>query len=114
MRWSKSKFRAGGTNGSIFSLIAATLGAGTLSFPYAMSVNGIIFGTLLIFIGALVSYYTGTLIVKSAVYTECTRYEDIALKLYGRRCKVITSILNVLCLMGFIMTYIVYIKTMTP
>ena len=33
----KRKFRAGGTAGSVFSLIAATLGAGTITFPYAVS-----------------------------------------------------------------------------
>ena len=58
------KFRAGGTSGSVFSLIAATLGAGTLSFAYAMMMNGIALGTILVLIGAGFSYYTGMLIVK--------------------------------------------------
>ena len=60
----KRKFRAGGTSGSIFSLIAATLGAGTLTFSYAMMMNGIALGTVLILIGASFSYYTGMLLVK--------------------------------------------------
>ena len=36
IRYGQRKFRAGGTSGSVFSLIAATLGSGTISFPYAV------------------------------------------------------------------------------
>jgi len=50
------------------------------------------------------------LIVKVSNTTQCNRYEDFAQKLYGSRCRWITSLLNLLCLMGFIMSYIVYIK----
>ena len=63
VRYTQRKFRAGGTSGSIFSLIAATLGAGTLTFPYAVKENGVIFGTFLILFGAMISYYTGMLLV---------------------------------------------------
>lgn len=66
VRYGRRKFRAGGTSGSVFSLIAATLGSGTISFPYAVMMNGYILGPLLIIMGACISYYTGMLIVKSA------------------------------------------------
>ena len=36
VRYTQRKFRAGGTSGSIFSLVAATLGSGTISFAYAV------------------------------------------------------------------------------
>ena len=65
----KRKFRPGGTSGSVFSLIAATLGAGTLTFAYAMMMNGIALGTILILIGASFSYYTGMLLVKVSTTT---------------------------------------------
>ena len=108
------KFRAGGTSGSIFSLIAATLGSGTISFAYAIQQNGIILGIMLIILGASISYYTGMLLVKVSNKTQCNRYEDFAQKLYGSRCRSITSGLNLACLMGFITSYIVYIKSMLP
>ena len=54
------------------------------------------------------------LLVKVSNSTKCNRYEDFAQKLYGNRCKTITSILNLACLMGFITSYIVYIKSMLP
>ena len=57
------KFRAGGLKGSIFNLMAACLGAGILTLPYTVYANGMILGPLLILIAALLSYYTGYLLV---------------------------------------------------
>lgn len=90
--------------------MAATLGAGTLSFPYAISENGMIWGTILIIIGAAVSIYTGMLLVIVSNYTKSHRYEDYALKLYGKKMSLATSIMNLLCLMSFIMSYIVIVS----
>jgi len=107
-------FRAGGPLGSVLSLIAATLGAGTISFGYAVMKNGYILGPLLIIFGAFLSYYTGMLIVKCSELTGRTRYEDIALKIYGPRAARITSILNLICLIGFEISYIVFVSKAVP
>lgn len=45
-------------------MIAATMGAGTLTIPYIVALTGAIFGPFLIILGALVSYYTGMLLVR--------------------------------------------------
>ena len=110
VRFTQRKFRAGGTSGSIFSLVAATLGAGTLTFGYAIKENGIAWGTFLIVFGAAISYYTGMLLVLASTHTNRHRYEDIALALYGKRFATFTSVMNLLCLMAFIMSYIVYVS----
>ena len=114
VRYGQRKFRAGGTSGSVFSLIAATLGSGTLTFPYAVMMNGYILGPIFIILGACISYYTGMLIVKCSEITGRTRYEDIALVVYGKKAARITSYLNLICLIGFTFSYIVYIKTAIP
>lgn len=114
VRYGQRKFRAGGTSGSIFSLIAATLGSGTISFSYVVMKLGFILGPILIVCGALISYYTGMLIVKAAAHTGRTRYEDIALVLYGPKWSRVTSFLNLVCLCGFITSYICYIKKAIP
>jgi len=110
VRFGQRKFRAGGTSGSVFSLVAVTLGSGTLSFPYVVEQNGYILGPLLIIIGALISYYTGMLIVKCAEATGRTRYEDIALQIYGPRAARWTSIANLVCLIGLTFSYVTYVK----
>ena len=76
--------------------------------------NGYIFGPILIILGALVSYYTGMLIVKCAEKTDRTRYEDIALVIYGKRAARFTSILNLVCLISFTFSYITYVKVAIP
>jgi hypothetical protein len=45
--------------------------------------NGFVLGPLIVTLGALLSYYTSMLLVKSADFTGKVRYEDIALQLYG-------------------------------
>ena len=62
-QYAAKKFRAGGLKGSIFNLMAACLGAGILTIPYTMYANGMVLGSLLIIIAALLSYYTGYLLV---------------------------------------------------
>ena len=62
--------------------------------------------------GAVISYYTGMLLVTASTITNRHRYEDIADALYGKKFATVTSILNILCLMGFIMSYIVYVRNL--
>jgi hypothetical protein len=64
--------------GSIFSLIAATVGSGNITLAYSVMKNGYILGTGLIILGALLSYYTSMLLIKSSDYTKKIRYDDIA------------------------------------
>jgi hypothetical protein len=56
-RYVKRKFKAGGIKGSIFSLITAILGAGTVSLPYLGASTGIGLSAILIIFGALLSYF---------------------------------------------------------
>ena len=112
--YGKKVFRAGGLFGSVFSLVAATVGSGNITLAYAIMKNGYILGPMVVTMGALLSYYTGMLLVKSAEFTGRTRYEDIALQLYGPLASTVTSILCLLCLIGFSFSFIVYIKTSLP
>ena len=76
-------FKSGGIPSSIFSLVANTLGTGILGLPYCVMMNGYILGPILIIIGAYFSYYTAMLIVKCSEVSKGSRYEDIALYIYG-------------------------------
>ena len=105
--------RPGGESSSVFSLIAATVGGGTLAFPYAIWLNGIAFGTFLILLGAVISCYSGLLIVKASNFTGKHRYEDMAQVLYGKKFSIMTSLCNLICLMGFVMSFIVYVSIIT-
>ena len=59
----KSFFAPGSINTSVFTLVAATAGAGTITMPYVICVSGIGLGTILTIVGACLSHYTGNLLV---------------------------------------------------
>jgi len=54
---------AGSINSSTLNLVAATMGAGTITMPYIISLTGIAFGSFLIIVGAILSNYSGMLLV---------------------------------------------------
>jgi len=68
---------------STISIVAATVGSGNISLSYAFMKNGYVLGMMTIIIGAMLSFYTGMLIVKCSHYTGKLRYEDIASSIYG-------------------------------
>ena len=58
-------FAPGSSNSSVLNLIAATMGAGTITMPYIICVAGIGLGAILTILGACLSHYTGNLLVSS-------------------------------------------------
>ena len=56
-------FAAGSVSSSTLNLVAATMGAGTITMPYIVSLTGIGLGAILIISGAFLSYYTSNLLV---------------------------------------------------
>lgn len=103
-------FRSGGFVGSVFSLIAATLGTGVISFGYAIMKNGYVMGPIYVVLGALLSIYSGMLIVKAVNHTGKRRLEDIALAAYGPVSANLVSVFNIICLVGFVFSYITFVK----
>ena len=104
----------GSVESSVFGLVILCLGSGTLTFPYIFYANGLVFGVLLIIFGAGISVYTGWLVVKCAEYCEAARYEDIATQLYGTRCSKFSSVMILLTMLGFVIAYIVLLKSLLP
>jgi amino acid permease len=72
--------------------------------------NGVVLGTFLILLGGVVSWYTGMLLIEASEHTSRVRYEDIAKSLYGRNFAIATAVMNVVALVGFNMSYTVYVK----
>jgi len=62
----------------------------------------------------MISWYTGMLIIACAEQTNTDKYEDLALEAYGPRMAKITSWSVIANLLGFVISNIVYIKTLVP
>ena len=67
-----SCLKPGSTNSSVLNLIAATMGAGTITMPYIIALSGIGLGTLLTILGACLSHYTGNLLVSTRILQLAT------------------------------------------
>jgi len=59
-----SPLQAGSVNSSVLNLIACTVGAGTITMPYVIALTGIAFGSILIVLGAMLSHYSSSLLIK--------------------------------------------------
>ena len=90
------------------------MGAGTISVPYVFYENGVILGFILLFLAALLSCYTGWLVSYCAEITGGKSFEEIAMKLYGKKGMKITTACNLLCNIGFLISYIILFKQMMP
>jgi len=64
--------------------------------------------------GAILSYYPGMLFVKCAATLKTSRFEIIGLMLYGKTMFRLTAICVALCNLGFVVSYIVFIKILIP
>jgi len=104
----------GSMSGSIFSLAAACMGAGTLTMPYIVSKTGIYLGPALIWIGALLSYYASLLIIKCSEITGKRTYEEFAYLAYGRKFSIFVAVCVLISLLGFATAYVALAKTLLP
>jgi amino acid permease len=70
--------------GSISNLCSATLGAGALSLPFAISLTGIVLGVFLLIFSAILTIYSIDVIIDACVRTKLFKYEDVSRRLVGR------------------------------
>ena len=107
-------FKAGSLKGAVFTLIMAILWSGTVSLPYLASRNGIILASLYIIFGASTTYFCSMLLISWAEKLGKDKYEDFAKHWYGKKMEIFTGVSNFVTLIGFAITYLVYIKTLIP
>lgn len=77
-----------GMAGSIFNLSAATLGAGTLSLPYAVSLVGVRLALILIAVAVAAAFLSVELLVGALDAARCHTYELVTRKRLGARAAV--------------------------
>ncbi len=84
--------------GSISNLCSATLGAGALSLPFAISLTGVVFGVFLLILSAYLTVVSIDVIIEACVRTQLFKYEDVSQKLVGRGAgRVLEASLLVFC-----------------
>jgi amino acid permease len=114
VRYIDKKFSSGSLKGSIFNLLAGTVGAGILGLPYAINLSGLYLGIIIILIGMLASLYSCSLLVMCSEETKCASYESIASYLYGKKMRKITEVNIMINNYGSLIAYILLLKELIP
>ena len=103
---------AGGYISSTMNMTAYIMGAGTVTIPFIFSLTGIVNGTIMILIGALVTLYASVLLVKCTQITGLMSYEEFAIVAFkSERIKDLVSLSIIISILGFIIIYITFAKT---
>lgn len=114
IRYVDKKFSSGSLKGSIFNLVAGTVGAGILSLPYAINLVGLYLGIAIIMSGMFISLYSCSLLVMCSDETKCSNYESIAYYLYGIKMRKLTEVNIMINNYGSIIAYILLLKELIP
>lgn len=80
-----SLFARGSVLSSVVNLCTATLGAGCLALPWAMSQCGLLLGLLMLLLAALASMFTIRLLVRLYAEGEHTSFESLAARCFGAK-----------------------------
>ena len=85
MRRSFARLGTGSLRGSIFSLSAAAIGSGVLTFPHIVKVNGWFFGLVMILMGGASCFLSHYMLIQSARHHSLMSYNEISEKAGGPR-----------------------------
>lgn len=111
-----SRMDQGSLRGSIFALMSATLGAGILSMPYMLRISGYFSGTLLILIGAGVSFISNVLLFHCHAKTNIGSYSELVETylgpFWGRFLEFITVFTGSTASTGYIVIFATNIRQM--
>ena len=108
----KKCLSSGSISGSVTTLCNATLGAGVLSLPYAISKSGIIIGTLLLTFAALCTHFSITLLVEAMHKSKCKSYEEMTFTYYGKYFLILVECCIIVFCLGTNTAYIIAVGDM--
>lgn len=100
-----SKMGPGSVRGSIFALCSAAIGAGVLSLPYVLALNGWAFGIIFLLIGALSGDYSNKILAWRACEFNERSYYKLLVKASGERMGRFMTIASICYLFGTLTGY---------
>ncbi|KAL1519318.1 hypothetical protein AB1Y20_022844 [Prymnesium parvum] len=97
----------GSISGTVFNMCSSTLGAGALSLPLAISQTGLLLGPLLLLVTAVATHYSCDLLVSALIQTNARSYEQLTVRLYGKRAGVLVELNIIIFCFGTVVAYTV-------
>ncbi|MDA9686901.1 amino acid transporter [bacterium] len=90
---------------TIFNLVNTTIGAGLLCLPYAMQLNGMVSGAVILCIIAWAAGKSANMLAVCLEHTGAPSYGDLAMSVWGERGKRIVELTNCTCSFGMMCGY---------
>lgn len=97
-----------------FNIMNITVGAGCLALPFAMKLCGVVLGVVMIVLSGLSAAFTVELLLWTAVITNESSYQTVALRTIGRACAMTVGIMIVLMCFSCVLSYIILIGDLIP
>ena len=95
----------GSVRGSIFALCSAAIGAGVLSLPYVLVLNGWVIGIAFIIIGALAADWSNCMLAQRAIESGVPNYQKLCEKAGGAKLAQFLSICILIYIFGVLVSY---------
>lgn len=96
------------------TLAVVCLGAGIFASFYVYYATGFVIGTSLLVGGLIVTALVSWTLVRCADHWQVTMYEQIAMKAFGPKMAKFTIMMEVMSQLGFVVIYVVLLKTLLP
>lgn len=107
--------RLGSMQSSIFSLVATMVGGGVLSLPYAMSMCGMVLGTLVLLLSGLASAWTLDMLVECARCTGRDTFELVGHAAFGEGGRKVTmGVVFVFCWLTMVAYFVLLADLLLP
>jgi sodium-coupled neutral amino acid transporter 11 len=90
---------------TIFNLVNTTIGAGLLCLPYAMQLDGMVTGAVILCIIAWAAGKSANMLAVCLDHTGAPSYGDLAMSVWGQRGKRIVELTNCTCSFGMMCGY---------
>ena len=107
LTYTADRFQPGSIKGSVFTLIAAVVGAGTLSLPFALSQAGLLLGVFFLLAFAASAVFSIHMLIVARDESGVTTYRGLAEAAGGRRFGAFSQVLLLLYTFGTTTGYII-------
>jgi len=102
----------GSVRGSIFALCSSSIGAGVLSLPYVLALNGYVLGICFIILGAIAGDWSNRILAKRACENNMANYNQLCMIVGGKKLATFLNTCILIYIFGILVSYQIIITSL--
>jgi len=114
LQWLTQSLVPGTSQNAVLTIYALSACTGVVPVFYVIYANGVFLGFALLLGVTIITGLVSWMLCQSADYYNAGTCEEIALRAYGPRLAAFTSVVMICTQVGFVVGYIVVLKTLLP